>query len=152
MGDPQTGENNTKEVLPLLWRFWGSQKGTGNPQGIWSSRPAGFDNRTSIGLGEIDSSLGGYKQNLMYTKTQRKGTVTQNTEPKLLSSVGESPVEVWVSRDRGMPAAVQEGHPRHKPSWRLPITLPESHGLHGWVASGQTTTKEGMKPHPSEYN
>jgi len=49
-------------------------------------------------------------------------------------------------------AAVQEGHPRHKPSWRLPITLPESPRLHGWVASGQTTTKEGMKPHPSEYN
>ena len=37
-------ENNTKEVLALLWRFgtprqaspvWGTDKGTGDPQGIW---------------------------------------------------------------------------------------------------------------------
>ena len=44
--------NNTKEVLPLLWRFWtfpawGSDKGTGSPQGIWPWRPVGFDYRTS---------------------------------------------------------------------------------------------------------
>ena len=48
----------------------------------------GFDYKTSIGLGETDSSLGGYKQNLAHTKTQRNGAVTpKETEPKLPASV-----------------------------------------------------------------
>ena len=63
--------DNTKEVLPLLWKFWaptsgfpaqGSGKGTGNTQGIRLWRPAGFDCRTSTGLGETDSTFGGHKQ------------------------------------------------------------------------------------------
>ena len=62
--------NNTKEVgiYPRLWRFlvpgfpaWGSNKGTGNPQGIWLWRSVGFNYRTSTCLGEIDSSLGAHK-------------------------------------------------------------------------------------------
>ena len=57
-------------------------------QGIWPWRPAGFDYKTSGG--NRDSSLGGHKQNLACTKTQRKGAVTpQETEP---DSVGGSPV------------------------------------------------------------
>ena len=40
-----------------------------------------FDFRTSIGLGEADSILGGHKQNPVSTKTQGKGAVTpQETE------------------------------------------------------------------------
>ena len=55
--------NNTKQVLALLWRFWTScqasqprdlKKGTGNPQGIWPSGPEGFYYRPSTGLGETD--------------------------------------------------------------------------------------------------
>ena len=58
----------------------------------------GFDYRTSTGLGETDSSLGGYKQNLACTKTQRKGAVIpEGTEPDVLASVGGFPVKVWVS-------------------------------------------------------
>ena len=46
----------------------------GDPQGIWPWRSAGFDYKTSGG--NRDSSLGGHKQNLACTKTQRKGAVT----------------------------------------------------------------------------
>ena len=42
-------------------------------------------------------TLGGYKQNLVCTKTQEKGAVTpQETDPDLPGSVQESPVEAWV--------------------------------------------------------
>ena len=41
--------------------------------------------------GNRDSSFGGHKQNLVFTKTQRKGAET--TEPKLPASVEESLVE-----------------------------------------------------------
>ena len=41
------------EVLSPTSGFssWGSRKGTENTQGIWPWRPAGFDYRTSTGLG-----------------------------------------------------------------------------------------------------
>ena len=60
----------------------------------------GFDYRTSTGLGK--ETLGEHKQNLVHPRTQEKGAVTpQETEPDLLVSVQESPVEVWV--DSGLP-------------------------------------------------
>ena len=49
-------------------------KGTEYPQGIWLWRSAGFDYRTSKGLGK--QTLGVHKQNLVHTKTQEKGAVT----------------------------------------------------------------------------
>ena len=60
----------------------------------------GFDYKTSTRLGEREtSSLGGHKQNLVHTKTRRKGAVTlQETEPKLPASVRGSPVEVSQQR------------------------------------------------------
>ena len=75
-----------------------------------------------------DSTLAGHKQNLACTKTQRKGAVTtQKTEPKLRATVGGSPVGVgWqrLTTGRGaLAAAVLEGPPWHKPSWRSPLTL-----------------------------
>ena len=36
---------------------WGSDKGTGNPQGIWSWRPVGFDCKTSTGLGVTETPV-----------------------------------------------------------------------------------------------
>ena len=60
----------------------------------------GFDYRTSTGLGK--QTLGGYKQNLVFTRTQEKGAVTsQETEPDLPVSVQEPLAEAWVSR--GLP-------------------------------------------------
>ena len=55
----------------------------------------GFDYRTSTGLGK--QILGGYEQDLVYTRTQEKGAVTaQETDPDLPVSVQESLVEAWV--------------------------------------------------------
>ena len=70
--------NNTKEVLPPLWRFWTPCKAPS--LGIWQKdwespgnwRPAGFDYKTSTGLGETDSRPGGHKQNLAYTRLRGK--------------------------------------------------------------------------------
>ena len=105
VGNPQTGEQITEEVLPLLWRFWASQHAsklgdlTLEASGIWLQdfHRAG---------GNRDSSLGGHKQNLVHTKIQGKESVTpQETEPDLPASVRGSPVEVRVGsasrRDTG---------------------------------------------------
>jgi len=46
----------------------------------------GFDYRTSTGLGETET-LGGHKQSLMPTRTQRKAVTPQKTEPDLPMSV-----------------------------------------------------------------
>ena len=104
--------NNTKEVLALLWRFWipvfqawEFKKGTVNPQGIWPSRPVGFDYRTFRGVGEKDSSWRPQTK-LTRTKTERKGAVyPQETEPKLpavLEGLGQ----------RGLPEG--RGHREHQ--------------------------------------
>ena len=64
VGDPQMGEQEKQRssytvanILGPTWDFptWGFSKGTGNPKGIWLWRTAGFDYRTSTGLGETDS-------------------------------------------------------------------------------------------------
>ena len=113
---------------------WGPNKETGNPQGMWPWRPAEFDYRTSRGLGERETSI------LEGTnKTQRRGAVIpQETEPKLSANVGGSPVEAWASR----------ASPQGLGHWKVPfgITLPWSCRLQGWVASGQTTIREGAQP------
>ena len=72
-------------------------------------------------------------------KTQRRGAVIpQETEPKLFANVGGSPVEAWASR----------ASPQGLGHWKVPfgITLPWSCRLQGWVASGQTTIREGAQP------
>ena len=47
-----------------------------------------------MGLGK--RTLGGYKQNLVCTRSQEKGTVyPQETEPDLPMSVQQSLAEVW---------------------------------------------------------
>ena len=60
-------------------------------------KSAGFDYKTFTELGEVDSILGGHKQNLVCTKTQGEGAVMpQETEPDLSASVGGSSVEALV--------------------------------------------------------
>ena len=54
-----------------------------------------FDYRTAIGL--VKQTFGGYKQNIVWTTTQKKGAVTpQETDPDLPVKVQESLVEAWV--------------------------------------------------------
>ena len=36
---------------------WGSDKVTGNPQGIWACGPVGFDYRTFRGMGETKTGV-----------------------------------------------------------------------------------------------
>ena len=57
---------------------------------------------------------------------QGKETVTpRETEPKQPASIGESPVEAWVSSGGGCTGSSSlEGAPWHKCPWRLPLTLP----------------------------
>ena len=55
----------------------------------------GFNHRISTGLGK--QTLGKHKQNLVHTRTHKKGAVTlQETDPDLPVRVQESLAEVWV--------------------------------------------------------
>ena len=64
-----------------------------------------------------DFTLGGHKQNLVCTRTERKGAVTpQETEPDLPASVGGSPVEAWV----GSGSLWGQGHWQQQ-SWKMPL-------------------------------
>ena len=87
-----------------------------------------------------DSTLGGYRQNLVYTKTQGKGAVApQETEPDLPASVGGSLAEAWVHSSSLAEAVSYTMSPLigyHSPYHRVFRLL-------GWVTSGQTTNWEG---------
>ena len=96
--------NYNKEILALLKKVlgptaefpsWGSGKGTENP------REFDFGGKWDL-LTELPQdwgkTLGRHKQNLVCTRTQKKGAATpQETDPDLPVSVQESPVKVWVS-------------------------------------------------------
>ena len=77
------------------------------------------------------------------------------TEPDLPASVAGSPAEVggWLSLTVGtrtLAAEVLGSTPWHEPSQSPPLAPPKSPGrLQCWVASGQTTNREGTQPHPS---
>ena len=83
---------------------------------------------------------------------RREAVTSQETEPKLPASVEGPPVEAWVGR--GSPQG--QAHCKvllglnplgvcHQPCHRAGIPQ-------GSVTSGQTTTREGVKPHPSADN
>ena len=139
------GNNNTKV---LLWRFWAPCQASqfGDPTkrlGIWQ-RDWGSPGNLAFKVSRIwlhdfhrtggnrDASLGGHKINLRSTKTQRKGAVTpQEGRTKTTcwcwraswGGVG------WQGLNTGtgaLAAAGQEGPPWYKPSWRSPLTLPQS--------------------------
>ena len=135
---------------------WGSGKGTGNPQGIWLWRPVGFDYGTSPGLGETET-LGGHTQNFVCTTTQGKKALTSvNTEPDLPGSVWGSSWNVcqqWPAvRTGALATAVLAAVCWRKSSWRSPVAHHRALRLQDWVATGQTTNREGAQPHPSADN
>ena len=86
----------------------------------------GFDNKTSMGLGERETPIfEGINKTLCPPKL-RKGAVTpQKTEPKLPAGVGGSPVEVWVSR--GSPQG--QGHWQQH-SGKVPLGINPLGGHH----------------------
>ena len=77
------------------------------------------------------------------------------TEPDLPASVGGSPAEaggwLWLTvGTRTLAAEVLGSTPWREPSRSPPLAPPKSPGrLQCWVASGQTTNREGTQPHPS---
>ena len=78
------------------------------------------------------------------------------TEPDLSGSVGGSPAEVgegglWLTvGTRTLSAEVLGSTPWREPSQSLSLAPPKSPGrLQCWVASGQTTNREGTQSHPS---
>ena len=73
-----------------------SRPGCGiSPLGGGHHYPHHRDARTYAGLGK--QSLGGHKENLVCTRTQKKGAVNpKETDPDLLVGVQESPAEARV--------------------------------------------------------
>lgn len=60
---------NPTSVFPV----WEYDRRTGNPQGIWSWKPVGFDYRTFVGLGETETlAMEGTNKNLHAPKTRGK--------------------------------------------------------------------------------
>ena len=157
--------DNNKEVLPLLgdvflgFPAWGSSKRARNPQGIWLWRPAGFDYRTSTGLGETETPLLECTNKILHKPGPwgKEQWPPQETEPDLSGSVGGSPVEAWVSS-----GAPQRQRHWQQQSWEVPIgkwdllevrlTYHRAWRLQGWIISGQTTNREGVQPHPPADN
>ena len=100
-----------------------------------------FDYRNCTGLGK--QTLGGHKQNLVHTRTQKKEAVTApETEPDLPVSVQESLAEAWV--DSGLLQG--QGHWLQQ-SWELccagisPFEGSSHYPYHS-LAWGQTTRRK----------
>ena len=85
---------------------WGSDKGTGDPHGIWPWRPAGFDYRTCTGLGETETAVLEGTSRILHAPRHRG----KEQWPQLHASVGGSSVEAGVSR--GSPQGW--GHQQHQ--------------------------------------
>ena len=156
LADPQTGEqlyqrssHTVAKVLGPTTDFptWWPGKRTENPQRIWLWKPVGFNYRTSTGLGK--QTLGGYKKNLVCSRSQEKGAVPwQETEPDFPVSVQESLGEAWVdSQGHWIQQSWEPWHAARSPS-------EGGHHYHHYpyhsLASGQTTEKK--QPFPSVKN
>ena len=92
-----------------------------------------------------NQTLGGHKQNLVCTRTQKKGAVTpQETEPDLPVSVQESLVEAWV--DSGL---LQGRGTEYNSAGISPFEGGCHYSYHS-LASGQTTGREHRPEHQQE--
>ena len=137
---------------------WGSNTGTGNPQGIWPWRPVGFDYRISTELrGTETPVLEGTNKILPTPRPRGKEQWPHRIQNQHYLLVLESPEEAWVSR--GSPQ--EQGHQQQR-GGKVPLGVSPLGGSHkpyhrvcrpkGWVTSGQTTTREGVQPHPLADN
>ena len=126
---------------------WGSDRGTGNQQGIWPWGPAGFDYRTPRGLAETETpDLEAINKILLSSRPRGEEhwphrRLNQN---HLLALEGL----LW----RCGPAGA---HYRDRGTWRSPLefTINPTIEPQGWVSLGQTTTTmEGVQPHPPVDN
>ena len=100
--------NNIKEVIPLLLRFWTPRQSSqlGDPtKGLGSPRESDLEDHQDLiiglpqGLRETKTPILEEKNNLVCINTEWKWEVIpQKTESKLPASVRGSPVELWVGR------------------------------------------------------
>ena len=117
----------------------------------------GFDCRTSTGLRETETPLLEGTHKVVCTLGPGEGAATPGeTEPDLPASVGGSPAEavgggLWLTvGTRTLAAEVPGSTPWCEPSQSRPLAPPKSPGrLQCWVASSQTTNREGTQPHAS---
>ena len=139
----------------LLWRYrsavaccWSRGSGCSRP-GYGISPLGGAHHsphyraaRTYTGLGK--QTLGGHKQNLVHSRTQEKGAVTQQeTGLDLPICVQESPAEVWVGSGPAESGALSVAV-HAQTFWESRHYL---HYLHQCLPSGQTTGREHSPAH-----
>ena len=127
---PKKFSHIVKVLNPMsVFPAWGSNKVTGNPQGIWPWKLAGLDYRTSTGLGEKTPVLQGTNKILCAPRPwgkehwphRRLNKTTCQCLRVSYRGVG------WQRFTTGMgelAEAVLECSSWHKPSWRFPLTQP----------------------------
>ena len=105
--------------------------------------------------GNRDSTLGGQTQSSMRIGTQGKEQWCQRrlnqTYLLVLEGLLQRRQRLWLTvSTRTLAEEVLGSTPWCEPSQSLPLASPKSPGrLQCWVASGQTTNREGTQPHPS---
>ena len=118
-------------------------------------KPAGLDYRTSTGLREMETPVLENTSKILCTPRPRgeeqwpHSRLNQNyllMLEGLLWRPGSTEAPQGV---RALAGAVWESPSWHKPSWRSPLTYRRHYRPWAWVASGQTTTREGAHPHSS---
>ena len=146
------------EVLLLLWRLWGlcqaSQpgvlQGIRKSQGIWLWRPVGFDCRFSTGLEEIETLLLQGTHKILCKLRPKAKEQLSHRRLKIYLLVLEGllqrhGVAVAHHRDKGTSNRNPRSTCWQEPSWKSPYH--RACRLQGWVASGQTTNRDGEWPH-----
>ena len=109
-------------------------------------------NRTG---GNRDSTLGGHTQSSVYIRTQGKEQWPHRRLNQTYLLLLEGLLQRWgwmwlTGGTRTLAAEVLGSTPWCEPSQSPPLAPPKSLGrLQCWVASGQTTNREGTQPHPS---
>ena len=154
----------TTEVHPLEWRFWAPRQvpNLGVRQGEEEFLENQALNASGIWLqdfvrtgGNRDSTLGGHTQSSVCIGTQGK----EHWPHRRLNQTYLLVLEVscrgrgclWLTvRTRTLAAEVLGSTPWREPSQSPPLAPPKSPDrLQCWIASGQTTNREGTQPNPS---
>ena len=165
VGDSQTGEHlyhrspptGVKVLSPTSgFQTWGSGNGRRNSQRIRLWRLAGFDCRTLTGLRETETPLLEGTHKVVCTSGTRERSsdpIGDWTRPTCYCWRVSCRGGRWLCltvRTRTVAAEILGSTPWHEPSQSPPLAPPKSPGrLQCWVASGQTTNREGIQPHPS---
>ena len=127
---------------------WGSNKGTGNLKGIWPWRPVGFDYRTSTGLGETETPVLESTNKILCIprpREKQKWPHRRLNQNYLLVLEGL----LWSCGSAGAHRRASSSSPGRSALAKALLKL--SHRAsrrQDWVASGQTTTRQGAQPHP----